>query len=272
MSDIGALFELGTSPRLQGVGGVGLSFASGPEVSYYNPARLGRVDSWYVSSGYASHYAGVSFGTLGFSSKYVGVHLIILDSGPIVGADRTIRYLTEGLAVGVGGDVVPNTVGCGVRVRYLHTTMPSKNSAWTLDPCVAITLGGLQAGVMLEGLWGSGLPGSRGTETPWRQQVSAGLGYGYKLGDWLSLGVAVELRDAFGPDREIAAGIECDIERAAFRIGFDGLGITAGISFRWDEFQLDGCYISRADLGASSRASISWDIARWLAKDSKGHK
>lgn len=271
-SGVGALFDLGASPRLQGMGGVGLALSCDAEAVHYNPAFLGDTRSWLVSSMYASHFGGVSFGTVGIGGPRCGVELFILDSGPIEGLERTLRYTTQGLIAAFGTHIVSDIVGAGVRLRYLRTTTPVKTSGWTVDPCLSLTVSGWRAGVMIEGAAGRGIQDLRGREEAWAREVSVGLGYERRIQNWFDFSGAVEIRDAFSSTPEIAGGLQFKADKGSVRIGFDGIGLTAGLSLSLNSVQLDLSYARQGELGSSSRVGITLDVYSLLRQQGEGRQ
>lgn len=257
----GSLFELGSSPRLQGMGGVGLALASGADATYYNPALLPSVDSWRVSSSYALHFGGVSYGTIGIAGPHLGLQFLLLDSGPIVGMDAETRYSTQGLVGSLGTRIIPGVASTGVRLRLLRTTAPTRKLGWAVDPCLSLEFGSLRAGVIVEGVASRGFATRRGGNEPWEQSVSVGLGYTLDLMEDARVAVAAELRDVFSTSREAAIGAEVKIDWLTARVGVDGVGLAVGASFTAREMEFDYCCVfGRAGMGASSRMRLGIDL------------
>lgn len=251
---VGDLFRLGVSARALGLGGAFTAVADDEACVLYNPARLGEYRRLGLSSLYAAQFGGVAQGAVVLAAPYVGVAMLFLDSGLIDDGEDGFRYASQGAVVGVGVPLGP--AAFGVRWRFVHVSTPFAGSGWSLDPAVAVHVDFLRVGLVYEGA------------------LSVPVSYGESEEEWkrgLRLGVAAVLSpmaDVFwiasfdgtgllGSSPGLAAGIEAWVGGVGARVGYDGTGLTCGLSARFPGLEVDWAYAARDDLGDSHRVSVA---------------
>ena len=270
MEGVGALFELGTSARQEGMGGAGLALCFDSEAPYYNAASLGNVQSYSLTSMYVAHFGGVSYAAVGVAIPYFGLQILVLDSGPINSQELTFRYSTQGIIAAMGVEIIPNVVLGGLRIRCLRISSPAKAFGWALDPSLLVAVGSFRGGLMFEGIVSRDVAGSRMNGESWDRRVSAAIGYDGVISPLLQCRASVEVSDAFATKPDISAGLEFQIGKLLARVGHDGTGLTTGLSFFLDGLRLDCSYAGRRDLGGSYRMGITFDVGELLSHDEPG--
>jgi len=246
------------------MGGAGLALCGGPEAAFYNAAALGRVQTYSLTSTYVAHFAGVDYGTIGISAPCFGLQVLVLDSGSIVNQGQLLRYSTQGIVASTGVQFVPETVFVGLRARLLRISSPVQAFGWAIDPCLLITVGNVHGGLMLEGGMSRDVTGSGIEGESWGSGVSVGVGFGGQLTSLLRCRAGVEVADSFSTERSLRAGLELQIGRLMGRVGYGGVGLTAGLSVVVDCIRLYFGYAGRRDLGGSYRIGVALDLDKLL--------
>ena len=80
-TNVAAIFRLGTGARPLGMGGTFLALADDENATFYNPAGLGWIERFGVTSFFIQQFGAATFGALSVSLPYFGASLLQLDSG-----------------------------------------------------------------------------------------------------------------------------------------------------------------------------------------------
>jgi hypothetical protein len=252
---VGDLFVLGMSARGLGVGGAFTALVDDESAVLYNPAALGGMDRLAVGSMYAAQFGGVSYGAIGFAAPYVGVAVVLLDSGWIPMEVGGLRYSSQGVAVGVGLPIGP--VAFGARWRLLRTSSPFAGHGWAIDPAVLVDVDFLRVGAVYEGAFSVPVRYEDGVES-WPRDLRLGVAATLSPSADVLWSLAVEGARLLSASPQWLAGVEAWIGGLGARLGYDGQGPTFGLSVRFPSLEIDWAYATRADLGDSHRLSLSF--------------
>jgi len=253
---VGSLFDLGSSARGLGLGGAFTALADDEGCVLHNPAGLGWRDAVGVSSLYVRQFGGVTYGAIAVALPYVGVDVMLLDSGLIPTSGGTTRYSSQGFVA--AGGVALGPVGIGARWRLLRVSAPGPGSGWSLDPALQFVTSIVRAGAILEGALSSAMAYESGSQEAWERSLRLGVALTLEPGPDVAWNAAFEASGLFSSSPVLSAGLEAWIGGMGARVGFDGEALTYGLSVRFAGLQLDWAYASRTDLGESHRVSFSF--------------
>lgn len=253
---VGALFELGSSARSLGMGGAFTALVDDEGAVVHNPAALGWREGIGVSSLYVSQFGGVSYGSLGVALPFVGLDVLLLDSGLIPTQGSTIRYSSQGLIASAGVALGP--LGIGARWRLLRVSSPNTGNGWAMDPALLLVTDIVRAGAILEGALSHAMTYEGGSQEAWPQSLRLGVALILSPSPDVSWNAAFEASGLFTPSSKAMSGLEAWIGGMGVRAGFDGEALTYGLSVRFAGLQLDWAFASRTDLGESHRVSFSF--------------
>jgi len=244
---VAAIFKLGMGARPMGMGGAFTGLSDDENAVFYNPAALGFHDRSGITSLWSPRFGIIDYGGLGFSTRYLGLNVTLLSSGPIdipneFGSDTgdSFTYLSSG---GVGGFGLPisDNISIGGRLKYYYSNITGGSGgtafAWSVDPGLFFRLGGFGLGVILENQLSSGLSygGSREEQLP--KTIRAGIAYSMELTDRMLLRLLSDFEAEFSDVSDFSsynitphAGAELWIDILGLRVGYNGVGLTVGSS------------------------------------------
>lgn len=255
VENVAGLFAIGASARALGLGGAFCALADDEGGVFHNPAGLGQLEGINLSTLFVQQFGGVSFGTVTVGVPYVGVSVLVLDSGLIPTADGSIRYSSQGVVGSAGVPLGP--VGLGVRWRLFRLSSPFEGQGWALDPAVLIATETIRIGFIFEGAISSPVAYEGGAEEAFDRSLRLGAALALEPADDVRWNATFEAGGLFSGGADLAAGLEAWIGGLGARVGFDGEGPTFGLSLRFETLELDWAYTSRADLGGSHRVALA---------------
>ena len=253
---VGALFELGSSARGLGMGGAFTALVDDEGAVMHNPAALGWREAVGISSLYVSQFGGISYGSLGVALPYVGLNVLLLDSGLIPTQGGAIRYSSQALVASTG--VAMGPIGIGARWRLLRVSSPMSGNGWAFDPALLLVTEVVRAGAILEGALSSAVDYDGGSEEAWPRALRLGVALILSPSPDVSWSAAFEASGLFTASSKLTLGLEAWIGGMGARVGFDGEALTYGLSVRFAGLQFDWAYAARTDLGESHRVSFSF--------------
>ena len=255
-SHVAALFDLGFGARPLGMGGAFVALADDEGAAFYNPAGLGWSRSIGVSSYFTRPAGEITYGGLAVTVPWFGVTVMQLDSGPIESGEETFRYVTQaGL---VSGGLALGPIGLGVRLKLYRVSEPSAGRGVALDPAFLLVAGPVRVGGVLENALSRPIAFDTGRTEAWERRARIGVAVSLRLDERLVCNAAIDVEGLLSPAPDIAGGVETWIGGLAGRVGYDGTGATAGLSLRFENFQMDWAMAMRPDLGDAHRVSLAF--------------
>ncbi len=255
-SHVAALFDLGFGARPLGMGGAFVALADDEGAAFYNPAGLGWLRSIGVSSFYTRPAGEITYGGFAVTVPWFGVTVTQLDSGPIESGEETFRYVTQaGL---VSGGLALGPIGLGARLKLYRVSEPSAGRGVALDPAFLLVAGPVRVGGVLENALSRPIAFDTGHTEAWERRARIGVAVSLRLDRGLVCNAAIDVEGLLSPAPDIAGGVETWIGGLAGRVGYDGTGATAGLSLRFENFQMDWAMAMRPDLGDAHRVSLAF--------------
>lgn len=252
---LGDLFHIGVSARALGMGGALTAIADDEGAVLYNPARLSEYRRIGISSLYAAGFGGVSQGAVVAAVPYAALGIVFLDSGLIGDGEEGFRYASQGAILGVG--IPLGFASLGARWRFLRVSSPFEGSGWSLDPALAVDVEYLHVGLVWEAAASMPMAYEGGSEEAWEQGLRAGLAVTLSPAEGVTWTAAMDAVGLFEAAPRVAAGIEAWIAGVGARVGYDGTGLTCGLSARFPGLEVDWAYAARGDLGDSHRVTLA---------------
>lgn len=252
---VGSLFDLGSSARGLGLGGAFTALVDDEGAVLHNPAGLGWRTNIGISSLYVSQFGGIDYGSIGVALPYAGLNVALLDSGLIPTTGGVTRYASQGVVASSGIALGP--IGLGARWRLLRVSAPEAGAGWSIDPAVQLVTNVVRAGAIFEGALSRAMTYAGGSQEAWPQSLRLGVSVTLSPVSDVSWSAAFEAVGLFTGLPGLAAGLEAWIGGMGARAGYDGEGLTYGLSVAFPGLQFDWAYASRADLGESHRVSLS---------------
>ena len=257
-SGVAVMFDLGRSARSMGMGGASVAVA-GETNAGANPALLGWADHIYLESLYSNQFGAATYTSLGLSAPNVAVAGAVLSSGWIVTGEDPLRFDAQGLSCAAGAAF--GAVGVGARWRYLHVGTPFSANGWAADVGIAAEFGAVRVGALVEGALSSGMVFDRDRRENWSRTLSVGVGARAAASSQVHVQAAVDWAEALSGTGRVVAGAEILFGKVAGRLGWDGAGLTLGVSIVARRVELDWCSVVRSDLGVSHRVSLQWVLS-----------
>ncbi|MEN6368417.1 MAG: hypothetical protein ABFD77_01810 [Thermotogota bacterium] len=252
---IGDLFNVGVSSRALGLGGAFTAMADDEAGVLYNPACLSGYRGIGLSSLYVSGFGGVGQGAVVVAAPCAAFGVLFLDSGLIDDGGEGFRYASQGVILGVGVPVGP--VSVGVRWRFLRVSAPFVGSGWSLDPAVAVDVDFLHVGLLWEGATSAPVAYDDGSEEDWETGLRLGVATTLSPMEGVAWTATFDAIGLLGLSPRIAAWIEAWVGGVGARVGYDGTGLTCGLSARFAGLEVDWAYATRDDLGDSHRITLA---------------
>jgi hypothetical protein len=253
--NVGGLFGIGTSARGQGLGGAFCALVDDEGAALHNPAALGWYEGLGLCSLFAQQFGAVTYWSVGFTASYVGISVLLLDSGPIPTERAVIHYASQGVVASLGMPVGP--FGLGVRWRFFRVSSPFAGSGWTIDPALLVVTDLVRIGLIYEGALSEPVAYDSGAEEAWARAVRLGVAVTLIPAADVLWNAAIEASGLFSSVLRFAGGVEAWIGGLGARVGYDGDGPTFGLSVRFSTLQVDWAYATRSDLGDSHRVGLT---------------
>jgi len=257
-SGVGAFFSLGSSARALGLGRAFAALADDEGAVLHNPAALASYEGFGASSVFVRQFGGITYGAATFATSYFGGLLALLDSGRISSGDGTLRYASQGIVLGGGLPLGP--FGFGVRWRFLNVSAPSSGSGWALDPCMTFTTESLRVAMLLESALSTPVRYESGSVEGFAPSLTIGTAATLAPAEHVEWNLVFQADGLITASTRLAMGLETWVEGLGARVGYDGQGVTYGLSARLLGLQLDWAYAMRSDLGGSHRVGLT---LRW---------
>jgi len=251
---VGTLFRFGVSARSLGVGGATAAFSDGAAAATLNPAALGWVRQVGIASLYVDQFGGVSYGALAFSAPYVGMAAAFVDSGWISSDASGFRFTAQGLVGAVGIPLGP--VSAGARWRFLRSATPFAGHGWALDAALLLDLGAVQIGAVWDAAASSPMTYDGGKAEAWDSDLRVGAALTLSPFEGVTWTVTSDVAGILHAPFRIVGGLEAWVGALAARLGWDGQGLTFGLSVRVSGIEVDWSCAARSDLGTSHRVSL----------------
>jgi len=255
-ANVGALFELGPGARPLGMGGAFLAIADDANAAFYNPAGLGWQTGITVSSLFARQFNALNYAALGLTVPYLGITGLALDSGTIGTGETAFHYASEAGVLSFGVPIGP--VGLGARLKLYRVSAPYTATGLALDPAVLLVLGPVRVGALYENAYSRGVTFADGHTEAWEGSLALGIGLVLTPHDGVEWSASVEGTGLLGIDPQILAGLEARIGALSARLGYDGTGLTCGLSVHFANFAVDWAYAARSILADSHRVSLTY--------------
>jgi hypothetical protein len=255
VENVGGLFAIGTSARGQGLGGAFSALVDDEGATIHNPAALGWYEGLALSSLFAQQFAGVTYASVGLTASYVGINVLLLDSGSIPTGSGVLRYASQGVIASLGVPIDP--LGLGVRWRFFRVSSPFAASGWTIDPALLVTTDVIRVGLLYEGALSEPVGYDSGAEEEWEKSVQLGVAVTLAPAADVRWNAEFDVRGLFSSLPRLSGGVEAWIGGVGARVGYDGDGPTFGLSVRFPSLQLDWAYATRSDLGDSHRVGLT---------------
>lgn len=255
---VGEFFALGTSSRALGMGNAFAALADDEGAVLHNPSTLGTFDGFGASSVFMSQFGGVTYASVSIAAKYLGACVSLLDSGTIETNTGSLRYSSQGIVLGAGAPLGP--FGLGARWRFLNVSAPTSGSGWSLDPCLTFFTRSLKLAAILESSLSSGMEYDSGSVEPFLASLTVGAAATLEPVEDVDWNLVFQVDGLLTGSTRFAIGLEAWIQGLGARVGYDGQGVTFGVSARFMRFQFDWAYALRGDLGGSHRAGLT---LRW---------
>jgi len=252
---LGDLFRAGVSARALGMGGAFTAVAEDEAGVLYNPAKLAGCRGLGLSSLYASQFGGVTQGAVVVAGPYVGGGMVFLDSGSIDDGGDGFRYASRAALFGVGVPMGPAAFGAGW--RFLSVATPFTGSGWALDVAAALDIDFLHVGLVYEAVVSAPMAYEGGAREEWDAGLRLGVATSLSPVEGVEWTVSFDGMGLLGPAPGIAAGAEVWVGGIAARVGYDGAGMTFGLSARFVGLEVDWAYATRDDLGDSHRITLA---------------
>ena len=253
---VGAIFSLGSSGRGLGMGGAFMALAADEGCVLSSPAALGWYEGIGITSLLASGFGGIAHGVIGLTVPYFGFNAFLLNSGSIPTEGGSFRYASQGLVASLGVPIGP--VAIGVRGRLLGVSSPTSGTGWAIDPAVVAVTDRIRVAMMYEGAFSGPIVYDSGSEEAWSRSIRLGAAITLSPSSDVLWSASFEAVGLFSTAPHLAAGLEAWIGGLGARAGFDGRGLTFGLSIRFASLQFDWAYAMRNDLGDSHRVSFTF--------------
>jgi hypothetical protein len=252
---VATIFDLSPSARVSGMGGAFLALADDASAAFYNPAGLGWISDVSVSSLFARQFGAVDYASLQFALPYLGATFLYLDSGPIEGNTGTFRYTSAGAVISSGISIGP--IGIGARFKVYRQMDPDSGAGWTFDPAILVVTSIVRAGFLLENAFSSPIEFSDHSEQ-WTPRTRIGVALTLSPATQVGVNAVVEAVGLFSASPLLTAGLETYVNGMAARIGYDGYGVTFGLSGHFSIFEIDWAYITRSAFPDTNRVSLTF--------------
>lgn len=255
-SNPGALLDLGQGARPMGMGGAFIGLADDENAVYYNPAALGFLDKFGVTTLWSPQFGLVDYGGVGFAGKYVGLSTSLLYSGQIevpneFGADTgtSFSYWSGNGVLGFGFPVLSwLSLGGKTKYYYSHLTLDSSDDGygWSVDPAIIAREENFGLGVTVENALTGGLVYGPDHREDLEKKLRAGISFSSRIDESMKLTVLADLEaplDSIALARyELMTphlGVELWLSNVGVRAGYNGRALTVGSSLEITNLRLD---------------------------------
>lgn len=272
--------------REAAMAGAAIGNAEGPMSFWYSPAHAARIGYSQALLGYVNYVGGIHIGSAGYSQavdcdKGIGVGVVYMNSGSMKRTDPlgnelgtfSVSYADLNVSGGYRlADIFH--VGVGIQGLYgaidtFYTIGVAGNVGASVDlPIEGVT--GLTAGVVARNL-GYQVKAFQDGRDAMPVEIGGGIGYSPNP----SLSLALDVLKPLDNRIVVRAGIEGWIgDMVVLRAGYNTLGsdmktgggadivagLSTGLGIRYQNYQLDYCFIPMIELGMAHRLSLSIDL------------
>ncbi len=252
---VAAIFDLSPSARVSGMGGAFLALADDASTAFYNPAGLAWISGITVSSLFARQFGTFDYASLQLALPYLGATFFYLDSGLIDGDAGTFRYTSEGGVISSGIGIGP--VAIGGRFKVYRQTDPDSGIGWAFDPAILVVTDVVRAAFLLENAFSQPVEFASHSEQ-WAPRTRIGIAFTLSPTTGVGANAVVEAAGLFSSSPQLTVGLEAHVNGMAARIGYDGDGMTFGLSALFSIFEIDWAYITRTAFPDTNRISLSF--------------
>lgn len=222
-TDTAAVMRLGLGARALGMGGAHIAVADDAAVIYYNPAGLGRLEEFSLTSMYSNQYGAGSYFGLGAAGMNLGAAVLRFGSSSI---EETDEYgnpigefgVSETAAIAGYGRTVFSGLSVGGALKYYNQDLPGNSgSGFTADVGILYEL---LEGKALVGLVGRNLFGSVSYASGLKDSFERSFGVGVSFTPMENLLVAADAVMEDGLTGRV--GLEYVLRGVALRAGSFG--------------------------------------------------
>ncbi len=259
-----SFIEYGADARTLGMGRAFAAAASGPSSLIWNPAGLGRPFQSAAGVTDAVLFEGGNLGELSgayaFGAPFgIGASLIRFGSGSLTSRDSlnnpigSFQDVRTAVILGAGFGIT-NDLSVGVAPKLIQRSLDSQSSSgFDADVGVQVRLGSVGLGVQYQNVMGAALSRDGGED-----QLPRTLRGGISLQafSWILATADYVARPG---SYDVRAGVELrPVDWAALRAGYDGVGPTFGVGFRFGDLRFDYAGANNSVLGFNHKGSIGW--------------
>ncbi|MFC1501180.1 PorV/PorQ family protein [Elusimicrobiota bacterium] len=264
--------KLGAGARAGGMGDVYVAIADDANAIYWNPAGLRQVEDQSLSFMHMSWLADTSYDWFAFASDFrefgtLGIGIQYLSYGNItytdtIGASRgTFSPSDMSGTLSYARDI--GRFAVGINGKYISSIIRESASAFAMDAGVLYKMPDqkLSFGGVIENV-GTGMKFIT-EEAPLPLNIK--LGGAYYSNNNLLVGMDITIPN----DNDIYFGLGCEYKMDYFttRAGYNtrtkdigGMaGLSAGVGFVYEDFEIDYAYQPYDYLGTAHRISLTWN-------------
>jgi hypothetical protein len=271
--------------REAAMGGASIAHAEGPLAGWHSPAHAVITDGQRAQLGYVNYVAGIHIGSAAYSQpvgddKGVGVGIVYLNSGTMKRTDPLGNELgTFGVSfadVCVSGGYEFSFARLGFGLQGLYGSIDTffavglaANVGASFDIPVP-DFEGLRLGVVARNL-GYQVKAFQSGRDAMPMEFGAGLGFHPDP----RLNIVLDVLKPLDNRLHVKAGIEGWVgDHVVLRAGYNSLGpdlksgggadilagVSTGLGFRYQGYQLDYCFIPMVELGMAHRFSFTLQL------------
>ncbi|MFB6214501.1 MAG: hypothetical protein ABEI54_01400, partial [Candidatus Bipolaricaulia bacterium] len=222
----------------------------------YNPAALGFLDEFGVTTLWSPQFGFLDYGGVGFARKYVGFSASALYSGSIavpnefgVETGTSFSYLSGHGVLGFGFPVLSQlSLGGKVKYYYSHLTLDSSDDGygWSVDPAIIARVENFGLGIIVENALTGGLVYGSNHREELEKKLRAGVSFSSRIDKRMRLNVLADLEAPLASVAEANydlmtphLGVELWLSSVGVRAGYSGRALTVGSSLRITNLRLD---------------------------------
>lgn len=282
--NVGALFSIGMGARPLGMGGAFVGLADDENALFYNPAGLGFLKGFGLTSLSSNQFNAANYGALGYAQRNIGFGLLQLTAPGLtqrdeLGVEQGEFDYTNHAAIASFGVAFGPLLSFGIRGKAYHVeTLDEDTGTFSIDAAGMIKLGPLRFGALMENVSGAEIEYQSGHTEVWGQNVRVGASLKVGVQKLASLTLAMDIDHLLDErDRTLHAGAELWLGPLGLRGGIYGpldkflafqlqdlaqLPLTAGASLVSGSFEINYAFLAHPDLPDTHRLSATLRFGR----------